>query len=430
MAATTQFRTTNWATSSAPDPHQENLPAWGAYLFVRLWTDAPRNLTGGVFGEHTSPAASLAIDLVKASAGIPVQSRGDVLSVGFQSIPSAISAARRLQWAMQGFSESPDLQANSLALLIQAPAEVQGSDIPPILDQVAPGQILLSDKASQLFENLPGLPLQNTGDAQLRELLWRVQDDQATPASDEHFFAELLSMQGLEYHPPEQFASDFPSVEASSSIEEGRPTTEGVAGILELLRSNPRWVMGGVGVLVVLLGALTIPRLFSNKPGSPAVPAAASAENPIATAPASSSPPAASPAAAGSPLKGQGAGQDRNKKTGAVANSKPGPAAEGSPKSKSNVPNVSWVKGNETVPVAPQSVPAAPRQEPAAQRGGHCELDQGEITGALGQAEKNLARGKYDDAIRQFNNVLGCDPNNARARDGIQRAKSAKETEN
>lgn len=431
MAATTQFREPSWATPAAPDAHQQSLPVWGAYLFARLWTDAPRSHSDSVFGDNCSPAACLTSDLVKASAGVPIQSRGDVLVVGFQSIPSAISAARRLQWAIQGYSESPVLQGNSVALLIQSPAEVAGNDVPAILDQVAPGQILLSEKASQLLENLPGFPLQATSDTRLRELLWRVQDDQATPASDEQFYAELLGMQGLEYQPPEQFAPAFPPADVLAPIEESHPAAGGAAGILELLRANPRWVMGGVAALAVLLGALTIPRLFSGKPAGPASSSPTSSEAPAATSPVV--PATSSSTANGSQSKGQGAaqGQDRNKKTAPVANSKSASVAQNSSNSKSNVPNVSWVHGKETIPVPPPVVvPAAPRQESPAQRGGNCDLDKGEIAGALGQAQRNLAKGKYDEAIRQFNNVLGCDPNNSSARDGIQRAKSAKEAEN
>jgi hypothetical protein len=370
------------------------------------------------------------IDLTKASAGVPVHSRGDVLVAGFHSLPSAISGARRLQWAMQGFSESAVMQGNSVALLIQSGAEGAGDNVPQVMEQVAPGQILLSEKASQLFENLPGFPLQTTGDPRLRELLWRVQDDQATPDSDEQFYAELLGMQGLEYHPPEQFEPAFASGEDSSSIEEGHEASSGAAGILELLRANPRWVLGGAGAVAVLLAGLTIPHLFSGKSASPDSTPPASSEPATTSSPTSSS--GSSPAPSGaSPSKGQSAsqGQDRNKKTVAVANTKPAPA-ESSTKSKSNVPNVSWVKGNETVPLPPPVVvPAAPRQETSAPRSG-CDLGQGEIAGALAQAEKSMERGRYDDALRQFNNVLSCDPNNARAREDIQRAKSAKEAEN
>jgi len=432
VAATTQFREPGWSTPGASIAHQESIPVWGAYLFARLWADTPNGHPGAGFGDNSSPAACMVIDLVKASAGVPVQSRGDVLMAGFPTLPSAISVARRLQWAMQGISESSGLQGNSVALLIQPAAEVVGNDAPQILDQVAPGQILLSEKACQLFENLPGLPLQATGDSRLRELLWRVQDDQATPSADEQFFAELLGMQGLEYHPPEQFEPAFSAVETSA--EETHESAGGVAGILVLLRANLRWVMGGVGVLAVLLGALTIPRFFSGKPENPAVSSPSPAETPAATSPDSSSSPTSS---AASQSKGQSTsqGQDRNKKAGAVANSKPALAAENSSKSNSNVPNVNWVKPdekrNEPHP-AQQKVEqvVAPPASKAESRGGNCVLDQGEISGILGQAQRNLDRGKYDDAIRQFNNVLGCDPNNQRARDGIQKAKNSKEAEN
>ena len=430
VAATTQFRQPSWSMSGASDTRQESLPVWGSYLFARLWTDPPSSQSGAVFGDDGSPAACLAVDLVKASAGVPVQSRGNVLVVGFQSIQSAISAARQLQWAMQGISESPLMQGNSVALLIQSAPEVQGNEVPQILDQVAPGQILLSDKACQLFENIPGLPLQATSDTRLRELLWRVQDDQATPASDEQFYAELLAMHGLEYHPPQEFAPVITPAEVSSFGEEGLEAPGGVAAIVQLLRANPRWLIGGGVAAAVLLGLLIIPHLFSGKSESTVNPTSTAPEStggtPNVTPPAGSSAPA--PASQGKTSPAQQT-QDKNKKTPAVANNQPAQQQPPS-KSKANVPNVSWVKDNESVPAKIQVAPPAPKQEQPAQRGSKCDMDQSEILLTLNQAERARGRGKYSDALRQFSDVLACEPNNARAKEGLELVKRAKDAQN
>jgi hypothetical protein len=40
-------------------------------------------------------------------------------------------------------------------------------------------------------------------------------------------------------------------------------------------------------------------------------------------------------------------------------------------------------------------------------------------------AENNLSSGKYDDASRQFQKLLGCDSVNREAREGLQLVKKA-----
>ena len=55
-----------------------------------------------------------------------------------------------------------------------------------------------------------------------------------------------------------------------------------------------------------------------------------------------------------------------------------------------------------------------------------CELLPSEVSSYLEMADKNRARGHYDDAAREYNAVLGCDRHNARAESGLNRIKQAK----
>jgi len=58
--------------------------------------------------------------------------------------------------------------------------------------------------------------------------------------------------------------------------------------------------------------------------------------------------------------------------------------------------------------------------------GGRCDLYPSLIAGYLEMADRNRARGKYGDAEREYNAVLGCDPHNARAHEGLAKTRAAK----
>jgi hypothetical protein len=74
---------------------------------------------------------------------------------------------------------------------------------------------------------------------------------------------------------------------------------------------------------------------------------------------------------------------------------------------------------NEEKPPPPKAVEAPPA------RGGRCDLEPSEYAGQVDQAWKNLGRGRYADAQREFGAVLACDPGNARAKEGLERARLA-----
>jgi hypothetical protein len=59
-----------------------------------------------------------------------------------------------------------------------------------------------------------------------------------------------------------------------------------------------------------------------------------------------------------------------------------------------------------------------------------CDMSASEISGTLDLAERSFQRSKYDAAERQFRTVLSCDPNNPRAREGLEKVHAAKESEN
>jgi hypothetical protein len=82
-------------------------------------------------------------------------------------------------------------------------------------------------------------------------------------------------------------------------------------------------------------------------------------------------------------------------------------------------------------PVAPAPERERPAPKPAepppsrANSNGRCDVDPSQYGGLIDQAWKNLGRGKYNDAKRQFGAVLACDPGNSSARTGMERARMA-----
>ena len=64
----------------------------------------------------------------------------------------------------------------------------------------------------------------------------------------------------------------------------------------------------------------------------------------------------------------------------------------------------------------------APTTPSKAARGHNCSLDDSDIPSYLNLAERYRNSGKYDDAIRNYNLVLGCQPGNRQAQAGLRAA--------
>ena len=156
-----------------------------ALLSLRIWNGSDAAHQAVSIWETDAPAVCLALDLISASEGLPVARDGEVLVASFPTFQSAILAARRLQWAAQGFAEGAEPGSGPLAALIHAPKEDPGQSVGEavhLLQQAAPEQILLSSQASRFFDNLPGFPLQAASGDGLRELVWRVPQEPGLPS--------------------------------------------------------------------------------------------------------------------------------------------------------------------------------------------------------------------------------------------------------
>jgi hypothetical protein len=354
----------------------------------------------------------LTLDLIAASEGAVAARQGGDLVAAFPSLPSAIQAARRLQWAFQGFSEAESAQAAAVAILIYSPEDVPSQaaggnvvHLPEQIEQTAPGQILLTEKASQPFEKLPGFALQAASGDGLRELLWRGPESQSNRAFDEEILTQLLEQQGLQT-PPSELPDDLNTVlvataetgnTAGTANQETRPAPP--------VRGKSRLLVGGLLLAALVLVAAAVLYLFRDKL-NPA-PVQTQSQTPAAA----QSPIASPPAAQGSPSTPADTANPASTET-------PAPAKAAKNSQKGTI-KPSETRGTETrqTSLPPKAAELAPH--------GRCDLEPSQYSGQIDQAARNLARGKYADAVRQFSAVLACDPGNGRAKEGLERARMA-----
>jgi hypothetical protein len=411
MAVSTQSRKPERAEAQNATRTQGISAPREACLSVRLWTASSDSEPLPSLWENESPAACLILDQIAASEGIPASRQGEVLTATFPTFQSAVFAARRLQWAVQGFSEAERLQATSLALLVHSTEEEHGEtiaeDVLHSLEQAAPGEILLTEKAGQPFDRLPGFPLQVASGDGLWELAWRAPESQSTRSYDEQILAQLIEQQGVD-HPEHQ--EQPPAAEADyAGHAEAAYMREP-----ENARGSSRGKMIGIAVAaLVVVGAVIF---YVTQGKSNPAPAADQAQTQAQT---QSQTVQQAQAAQGAPASPSGPPVRMTKQERAEA-----AAAAKAAKNPANTE----VKPPPVAPAPERERPAPKPAEPPPSRAsgnGRCDVDPSQYSGLIDQAWKNLGRGKYNDAKRQFAAVLACDGGNARAKEGMERARMA-----
>lgn len=374
---------------------QENPSSGGAVLSIRLWTRDAGDPSGEMVSKSATLAASVAADLVEASGGTGIVKDGDLLISRFSSVPKAILAARRIQWAMSGFSQAGNIDAESAAILIESAQDhsSQAAPKPPhlSLEHSGPGQILLTEATCKSLENLPGLPLLPPSDG-LRELKWRTSESVPNRDQDDQVLDRLMRQHGLEDPEPVQSeeapaatpapASVSPvaaetNYTASSGVEEPISSEDG--GILARLREMPLWLKGVSGAIPLAILGTVLFVIFHSKPATP-VP-----DQPSAVAPAPQSQPKPTVASDASTAKPTTA-------------------------SPSKAASTSHGVRQPQVSVKPAS---------------SCVLNASDISSELSIADARFQSRQYKEAERRYRSVLACQPENAHAASGAERARQA-----
>lgn len=378
----------------------------GAVLSIRLWASTQNGLSGEVFGKNSTPAASVAVDLVEASGGTRVVEDGNLLVSSFSSLQSAILVARRIQWAVSACSE---VESGSAAILIQSAEEhsSQRASTAPVLplDHASPGQILLAEATCQSLENLPGLPLLPLS-AGLRELQWRTSEETSSRVEDEQILDRLMQQHGVEDPEPARFEeasallpapvhelpAEKDTVTPVRAAEPGEPPD---GGWLSRAREMPLWLKGVAGAVPLAIAAALFLVLFPSKapvhaPGQPA------------------------------PVLPSG---QQQLKAASFADTSAGsqPPSEKAEEPQKHIQTSKTQARAKSGDPAPKPRPAPVEPKPT----GSCNFSASEIPSELRIADARFQNRQYGEAEKKYRSVLACDSENAHARSGAERAHSA-----
>ena len=418
MAVSTQSRKSERAATQNPAETLESPSLREACLSVRLWSDSGGSAPARSLWENDSPAACLTLDLIAASEGLPTSRQGEVLVASFPTFQSAAMTARRLQWAMQGYAEAEEPKATSLALLIhsteEGAAETVAEDAFHSLAQAPSGSILLTEKASQPFDRLPGFPLQVAAGDGLWELAWGGSEGNFSRSEDEEFLTRFAPEQNLQEQAPQP--AEPQAAEKADFTEDYRTGSQRKFSAEEPQKKS--WGMiGGLALAAVVVVAVAI-YLFAGK----------SSKAPVADQTMAQTQPQAAPES--TPESGPAASKESS--AAETVQSKHPASQQAAPMAKTpkNAPKPEAQPAQE--PPQEKERPAPKPVEPPVQKASkdsRCDLDPSQYSGQIDQAWKNLGRGKYDAAKRQFGAVLACDSNNQKAREGLERARAAAEAE-
>jgi len=341
-----------------------------------------------------TPAAALAIDILTASGGAPDPPQGAILQSRFFNLQSALLAARRLQWAMEGLAENSGA-ATGANLSIHSTEDSVAGSVAKTLQGLLPGQVLLSAGMAEAVRQLPGLAMRPGADARWMELQWR-SDDSKNFAADEQAVTGLIRALGRQDPVPPQLEQERPPSPPATPVPATTGAFQAPASFgrsLDQPESAPGpfwkrpWVIVSAGAAVlVVLAVLIIPAMVSS--GRPKAP--------VPDAPAKTAPPAPSPV------------------TPPAASVPPAPEEP-----RDQKPAVKPGRQPRT-PANPGTATGQPQPKPAA---GSCDLTEGEIPLSLQRAERLMYAGKLDEAQDAYQHLVGCPSAREKALDGLRQVK-------
>ncbi len=349
------------------------------------------------FTTPASPAAALAVDVITASGGATESAKGAFLFAKFPSLASALLAARRLHWALQGLAEGG--LAATAAIAIQTAEE----DLPAAaaLENAMHGRLLLTSAVADALQNLPGLTLLPADEGPWRQLEWQSGHPRDL-ATDEQAVLGLIRTLGREDPLAAAAAAPPPP---SVSVGTGNYQAPAALGrsVLDEPESTPvplwkkPWAVVGAAAAVLVLVALLIIRGMT--PSS----------SPQATTPPSA-PPAAAPAPS-SPVSSP-----------ATVQEKP-PAAKPSAKTAKQTKSPPAKAPVTEAKTEPKTETPAPPPPPT----GSCDLNPPEIPLSLQRAARLMSAGKLADAQAAYQRLVGCPSARDQALEGLRTVKQRME---
>ena len=388
-------------------------------MVFRFWGTNSKGTEGTSEHALASHSGVLALieDAVAAKNGVFLAARDQLYVSGLKHPSDALVVSRQVQLGLQGFrgrhgsvpvavsiaidagsadrpaaaSESGDTAASTTAVH-RAPEPPH--DLVTLLKLSKPAQILLTHDLCQQVAGTKGLPLKSfPGRFGVYEYLWASEEKldllqsepqltlAALPASQEPARSASPVAAG---EPTKSF--DLPKA-SDEIVREGRnafqlPGGIGASGIW----TSRNLLVAGLGV-VALCAAIAVGVHLAHGPVVSSAPPAASA--PAQATPASTSSPTAVP-------------------------EQPAPARP-VPATKLHAASTPTHAARQSANQAASAAAGTPAPAPACSLG----MDAGRL---VRLAEQARGRGDYSNAVRIFREVLACDPNNAAAREGLDKA--------
>jgi hypothetical protein len=323
---------------------------------------------------------------------------------GFGDLGRALAASRALQLAFEGFRSVPGPRAN-VSVVLDSPAPDETASVhaglsveqKDLLDFAKPSQVLITqafyDRIALYQPALRSSPLRAgvyeflwTGEQRLNELQAEAEFMptliQPPPAAVR--VAETVIVPAVKSVPTSRWKEpDLTDVPAP----EPEPVSDDQAPARWL--STPLALAIGIAVIILcVIGYLVSSSHFGNKPTPQII---RQAEQPPVAAPPKAAPASDTPPTVSNPPKSNSPGVSGNSPGSAVASDHGRSSAQ-------------------------QPVPKPPR---------NCSIEVSDIPRYLGYAESHSSQGHYERAISEYNQVLGCQPGNRAALDGLRRAQDA-----
>jgi hypothetical protein len=383
-------------------------------LHVDLWTDIPStDVSSARSGEINVLPSALAMvgDLLVVAGGEFRTSSSTSLSAWFGDTLQAVSAARRLQRLVRGFSRASVGGPLYACFTITSGNDPDIADDATLLTSVnafkhtASEEILFAGTICEDASEIPGLQFK----VPLAATLARKPDVPQTPilqllppAHMDGFIDEPIEPKvPVEDEAPA--APGTPPIGAQSpifidpSLTQKKETSKSAASSKTDLsfdvpgpKVSPRWAIIGFSTVAVLAAILIFTPIFKSSPK----PASNPTPNP--TQPASGSEKAPMP---------------------------PPPVATPQPAPPAVAEKPAPPPPKQTEPPRTRAKQEPPPEEPKPQRGSHAvTFTQEEINILIARADKDTGDGKFDKAIEEYNTVLSQDPSNALAKKGLAKA--------
>jgi hypothetical protein len=393
-------------------------------MLLRLWVANSRDSESSQTENWTPQPGILALveDVVASKNGVVLTAQDQIYVSGFQRPTDALVASRQVQIGVQGFRRAHPGVPLALSIAIDATAPnraltgaAEDAAVEPPHELVSllriskPAQILLTHDLFQLIANSAGVPLKPFPSRfGVQEYIWTAEDQLDVLKSEPQLTLAVL---------PAVSNAKSGATEITRQEPKPSPTETGVPVPATLGRSTRqsqvdgpnRWgamlrsprvlVMAGIPLIVasvLVIVGIQIARSPGREPAKPTAPVSAQSQPPAAvhTSPAPVVTQPQPPPVSSQPV------------------SSPSPRVSSAPQPKPPRPKKEPRPAETTTAVVPPPLPA------------YCQ-NGSYVANLANLAEQSRLQGKFAEAERRFRDVLACDPHNAAALSGLQRARIA-----